>query len=186
MLVRAGEPPGTHGNGEDTEEALLGQQAGVPPLNSWGHMGLTSHYRERTLVPPWAGTALPGDSVVTCKDQTEPGDRAQAGRVLRDDPVTLLALAEGKGHGLGHLLPMTPNKAPSPLYTLACFSLQQKEEGQDNHPHPREIHWDRSGGMSWISCGDRKVLGNFPLWVFAPQMFTQPFCLTKCLRKAAR
>lgn len=137
-------------------------------------------------MPHWAGTALPGDSVVTCRDQTEPGDRARVGRVLRDVPVTLLASAEGERHGLGHLLPMTPNKAPSPLYTQACFSLQHKEEGQDNHPYPRENPLGQGWRMSWSSCGDRKVLGNFPLWVFAPQMFTQPFCLTKCLRRAAR
>lgn len=89
-------------------------------------------------MPPWAGTALPDDSVVTCRDQTEAGDRAHAGQVLRDVPVTPLALAEGEGHDLGHFLPMTPNKAPSPLPTQACFSLQHKEEEQDIHPHHRE------------------------------------------------
>lgn len=89
-------------------------------------------------MPPWADTALPDDSVVTRRDQTERGDRAHAGQVLRDVPVTPLALAEGEGHGLGHLLPMIPNKAPSPLHTQAWFSLQHKEEGQDAHPLPRE------------------------------------------------
>lgn len=89
-------------------------------------------------MPPWAGTALPGDSVVTRRDQTEPGGRAHAGRVPRDVPVTLLALAEGQGHGLGHVLPVTPNKAPSPLYAQASFSLQHKEQGRATHPHPRE------------------------------------------------
>lgn len=91
-----------------------------------------------TPVPPRADTALPDDSVVTRRDQTEPGDRAHTGQVLRDVSVTPLALAEGEGHGLGHLLPIIPNKAPSPLYTQAWFSLQHKEEGQDTHPRPKE------------------------------------------------
>lgn len=91
----SGEPPATHGDQRTLRRLFWGSRLVFHPWHFWGYVGLISHRREVTVVPPWAGTALPDDSVVTCGDQTEPGDRAQAGRALRGVPITPLALAEG-------------------------------------------------------------------------------------------